>query len=244
MKSRRQRRLAASLGASKLSGKPPRGYRAIGAATSSSPASMGASSRKRMRPASDSLLCFSRSTEAEEAALARALAAPLIDQPAQRLEQLRHALHFVEDHQLVAMLREIQHGVCQFGEIGVSFEIKVDRGPEAARCSASEVLPTWRGTEQGNGLAPRSGPVAGAAGVDDGSSNHAIVESRSGFTRIERPTQLPSGVRPTRRSAYRLSASCPSCCLDCTPFTESTVDDRAEARMRPPSSVGASGVME
>jgi hypothetical protein len=131
MKFWRERRLAAASAASRLSGKPPRSHSSSAGTPAASANVSGDSSGCAMRPASDSPDWRSRSIEADPSSRVRpcrgAGAARAVDLAARHGKQLRRALHFVQDQQLVAMVGQIQLGLRQPGAIGLGLEVQVQR---------------------------------------------------------------------------------------------------------------------
>ncbi len=65
----------------------------------------------------------------QKSAAADASTPPPVDQAAQRLEQFRRSLHFVEDDQLVFMPGQIQGGVGQLLAVRRVFEIEINARP-------------------------------------------------------------------------------------------------------------------
>ena len=83
-----------------------------------------------------------RRAEYKESTCAPAVPPSRVDEPAQALEELRCALDFVEDDELVLVLRQVELGLGELGAVGFRLEIEIDRRPPWANSIASVVLPT------------------------------------------------------------------------------------------------------
>ena len=68
-------------------------------------------------------------SRAEQKEMSRrpAFAAPLVDQAAQGLENPGKPVNFVEDHESILMLFQIEFRLCQFGPVGRQFQVQVKR---------------------------------------------------------------------------------------------------------------------
>ena len=67
-----------------------------------------------------------RRAQQQESSRPNAAAAPLVDEAAKRLEQLRHALHLVQDHQLVFVSGQVEAGVGQPLAVRRILQVEID----------------------------------------------------------------------------------------------------------------------
>jgi hypothetical protein len=66
------------------------------------------------------------------------------------LKQVGKAVHLVENHQLIFMIREIEFRIGQFRPVHLRFEIKIDRGTTLSdlmgKCRLSNLVRSYRPT--------------------------------------------------------------------------------------------------
>jgi len=90
------------------------------------------------------------------------LAAALVDQPPQRLEELRNAVDFIENHQAVLEGAQEQGRVRQLRTVVRSLQIQIERGHLLGHCQRQGRLAHLAGTKQ------RYGCLAVQGLLDDG----------------------------------------------------------------------------
>ena len=131
MKSVRQRRLAASVPARRLS-KSPRSQRRRGVLTDlarveRAELQIADASRERLARLPEQI--DRRRAQDEEAARPVSAAAAFVDEPAEAPEELRGALDLVEDDQLVRVLRQVELRLGELCAVGFGLQIEIDRRP-------------------------------------------------------------------------------------------------------------------
>ena len=199
MKSARQRRLAPSEAASRLSGNPPRSQSLVGSLATD----LSGVERCQLQIANASCQRLARLLEQidrrraqhEESAGAPAAPPSRVDEPAQALEELRRALDLVEDDELVLVLRQVELGLGELGAVGLGLEIEIDRRPgcghlQRQRCLAHLARPQQRhGRGLGQGTGERGEQVTG---------NHHCNYGET-FRNCKVMPKWRLGVVPTRR---------------------------------------------
>lgn len=83
------------------------------------------------------------------AALARS--APPVDEAAQALKQAGNAMHLVQDHQFVLMIRQVELGIRQSAAIRCRFQIEIERRALSPDLQRQRRLSDLTGSQQSHG---------------------------------------------------------------------------------------------